>query len=264
MGPRRPAGPPEEDPLTAAPSSTLISLTPLLPVVLLLMVACGALVAWFGRLGHGRAIVTASARGALQLGAVSAVIAWVIASSAAVAGFLLVMYGVAALTAGRRVTGNRTGWWAGLPIASGTVPVLALLVAGGVISTAGIVIIPITGILLGGCLTATTLAGRRALDELAQRRGEVEAALALGFGARAAALEICRPASAQALVPALDQTRTVGLVTLPGAFVGMLLGGASPIQAGIVQLVVLVALLAAEVVATLVTIELAARGCITR
>ncbi|MFI6743032.1 ABC transporter permease [Nonomuraea sp. NPDC050451] len=29
-------------------------------------------------------------------------------------------------------------------------------------------------------------------------------------------------------MPALDQTRTVGLVTLPNAFVGMLLGGASP------------------------------------
>ena len=128
------------------------------------------------------------------------------------------------------------------------------------VSTAGIVIIPVTGILLGGCLTATTLAGRRAVDELVQRAGEVEAALALGFTPRDAALEICRPAVAQALAPALDQTRTVGLVTLPGAFVGMLLGGASPIQAGIVQLVMLVALLAAEAVAIIVTIELAARG----
>jgi len=35
-------------------------------------------------------------------------------------------------------------------------------------------------------------------------------------------------AAALALVPGLDQTRTVGLVTLPGAFVGVLLAGASP------------------------------------
>lgn len=80
------------------------------------------------------------------------------------------------------------------------------------------------------------------------------------FLPRDAALEIRRPAAAGALVPALDQTRTVGLVTLPGAFVGMPLGGASPIQAGLVQFVVLVALLAAEAVAVLVTVELAARG----
>jgi putative ABC transport system permease protein len=56
----------------------------------------------------------------------------------------------------------------------------------------------------------------------------------------------------------------VGLVTLPGAFVGMLIGGASPIEAGIVQLVVLVALLAAEATAILVTVELVAQGRFAR
>jgi putative ABC transport system permease protein len=232
----------------------------MLPVALLALVALGTLVAWQGRLGHARAIVTASLRAVVQLGAVSAVIAWVVTYSAAVAAFLLLMYGVAALTAGRRITRGRSGWRAGAPIAAGTVPVLAVLGGSGVISADGIVVIPVAGILLGGCLTATTLAGRRAMDELTQRKGEVEAALSLGFSPRDAAMEICRPAASQALVPALDQTRTVGLVTLPGAFVGMLLGGASPVDAGIVQLVVLVALLAAQAIATVVTIELAARG----
>jgi putative ABC transport system permease protein len=82
----------------------------------------------------------------------------------------------------------------------------------------------------------------------------------LGFSDRDAVLEICRPSAAQALVPALDQTRTVGLVTLPGAFVGMLLGGATPIAAGAVQLFVLVALLAVETVAVVLALELIARG----
>ncbi|GGM62291.1 hypothetical protein GCM10010106_05430 [Thermopolyspora flexuosa] len=93
-----------------------------------------------------------------------------------------------------------------------------------------------------------------------RRRGEAEAAPALGLLPRAAALEICRPAAAQALVPALDQTRTVGLVALPGAFVGVLLGGASPLEAGPVRLVVPISLLAAEAVAVPATVELAARG----
>ncbi|SDZ34135.1 putative ABC transport system permease protein [Saccharopolyspora shandongensis] len=51
---------------------------------------------------------------------------------------------------------------------------------------------------------------------------------------------------------------------MPGAFVGMLLGGASPIQAGIVQLYVLVALLAVESVAILIVLEIIARGLLTR
>ena len=62
----------------------------------------------------------------------------------------------------------------------------------------------------------------------------------------------------EALVPALDQTRTTGLVTLPGAFVGALFGGASPLTAARFQLVVLVGLLAAESVAAVVLLRLLA------
>ncbi|MGV9304655.1 MULTISPECIES: ABC transporter permease [unclassified Nonomuraea] len=236
-----------------------LTLTPALAVTVVLLAGGGAAVARLGGLGHARAVLTASLRAALQLGAVSLVITWVIGAPPAVAGFLLVMYGVAAVTAGRRISKERP-WPAALPIAAGTLPVLVALFGTGVAPMRGVTVIPIAGILLGGCLTATALAGRRALDELRQRKGEVEAALSLGFLDRDANLEICRPAAAQALIPALDQTRTVGLVTLPGAFVGMLLGGARPLEAGVVQLVVLVALLAAEAVAVLVTVELVARG----
>jgi putative ABC transport system permease protein len=138
-----------------------------------------------------------------------------------------------------------------------------LLLGSGLLPWQGLSVIPVAGILIGGALTATSLAGRRTLDELRQRRGEVEAALALGFEDRDARLEICRTAAATSLVPALDQTRTVGLVTLPGAFVGMLLGGASPLEAGSVQLFVLVALLLVEAVAILLVLELVGRGAVT-
>jgi putative ABC transport system permease protein len=120
--------------------------------------------------------------------------------------------------------------------------------------------VPIAGILIGGAMTATSLAGRRALETLRARRGEYEAALALGFLRRDAVLLICRPSAGDALVPALDQTRTVGLVTLPGAFVGVLLGGATPVQAGATQVLVLIALLVVEAVAALVVLELIALG----
>src|SRR3712207_9056160 len=84
----------------------------------------------------------------------------------------------------------------------------------------------------------TTLFRSRLREELAARRGEVEAALALGLVQRDAVHEVLRPAASTALVPPLDQTRTVGLVTLPGAFVGVLLGGGSPMEAGAAQLLV--------------------------
>ncbi len=66
--------------------------------------------------------------------------------------------------------------------------------------------IPITGILIGGTLTATSLAGHLAVEELAQRRGEVEAALSVGLSDRDGALELRRAQAATALISALDQT----------------------------------------------------------
>jgi putative ABC transport system permease protein len=62
----------------------------------------------------------------------------------------------------------------------------------------------------------------------------------------------------------MDQTRTVGLVTLPGAFVGVLLGSGDPLQAAAAQVLVLIGLLAAEGVAVVTTVELVARGLIRR
>ncbi|WP_327367199.1 ABC transporter permease [Streptomyces sp. NBC_01217] len=235
-----------------------------LGVVLALLLVAAAAVAALASLGRSREILLAGLRAAVQLAAVSLLIGWVVRSLPPLLAFVALMYAVAVRTAGRRVTGNRTWWWAALPIGAGVAPVVALLLLTGLVPVRGIALIPVTGILIGGALTATVLGGRRALDELTTRRGEVEAGMALGLLDRDARLEIARPAAADALLPGLDQTRTVGLVTLPGAFVGMLLGGASPVQAGAVQLFVLVALMAVQAVAVTTVLELVARGRLHR
>lgn len=233
---------------------------PKLAVALVLLTAAAATVATVGRLGHGRQIAVAATRAALQLAAVSLLITAIVTARWATAAFVILMCVVAASTSGRRITGGRHGWSAGVPITTASLTVVAALLAAGVVPPRGIAVIPVAGILIGGAMTATSLAGRRFNDDLRSRRGEVEAALALGLLPRDAALLVCRPAASQALIPALDQTRTVGLVTLPGAFVGALLGGASPLTAGITQLFVLVGLLAVEATAVVITVELMARG----
>jgi putative ABC transport system permease protein len=213
---------------------------------------------------HARAVAFAGVRATAQLAAVSLLIGWVIGAVPTLLAFVLLMYAVAVRTAGRRITGNRTWWWAAAPIAAGVGPVLVVVLLTGLVPLKGITLVPVAGILIGGAMTGTALAGRRALDEMRTRRGEVEAALSLGLMPREARLEIIRPAAVDALVPGLDQTRTVGLVTLPGAFVGMLLGGASPLMAGAVQLFVLIALMLVQTVAVAVVLELIARGRLHR
>jgi putative ABC transport system permease protein len=249
-----------------------------LAVVLVVLTLTAAGLARLGGLPVWGAVIRANARAVLQLTVVSLVIVGVLRSWWLTAAFGVLMYGVAAFTSGRRIGASPAGppraatpWRIGagtpaalLAIGAGVAPVLAVLLSTGLVPVVPVAVVPIVGILVGGAMTATSLSGRRALDELTSRYGEYEAALALGFTERDAALEVCRPPAAQGLVPALDQTRTVGLVTLPGAFVGALLGGAGPVQAGAIQLLVLVALLAVETTAVLVVVELVARRILRR
>jgi len=241
-----------------------VVLGPMLAVVLVVLVALGAVVLWLGELGDARAVVIAAVRAVAQLAAVSFVITAILRSGWWTALFVLLMFAVAAVTSARRIGALRDLAWIALAIAAGVAPVLAVILGSGVLPLRPIAVVPIAGIVIGGAMTATSQAARRALDELRTRHGEYEAALALGFLRRAAALEICRPSAGQALIPALDQTRTVGLVTLPGAYVGVLLGGASPVQAGVTQVLVLIGLLAAEAVAVLVIVQLVAAGLVAR
>ncbi|RZQ62970.1 ABC transporter permease [Amycolatopsis suaedae] len=241
-------------------SGASINAGPVLAVVLALLAVLAAVVVWRGGLGDGRHVLLAAVRAVVQLAVVSLVITAILRSGWWTGLFVTFMFTVAAATAARRVGSWRELPWTATAIAAGVAPVLAAVLVSGTVPWRPIAVVPIAGIIIGGAMTAASQAARRALDELRNRHGEYEAALALGLLPRSAALEICRPSAGHALIPGMDQTRTVGLVTLPGAYVGMLLGGASPVQAGVAQLVVLIGLLAAQALAVLVTVELVAVG----
>jgi len=251
-------------------SSSVVDLGPRLAVVLVALTGLAAVGGRLSGLGLDRPVVVAAVRATVQLAAVSAVLLAVVRSLWLSAAFVLLMLTVASLTSAGRITGTRLRDGRGaarllpvaLPILGGALPVVTLVLASGAVPLRGEAVIPIAGILIGGAMTATSLAGRRLRDELTDRRGELEAALALGLFRRDAVMLIARPVAATALVPPLDQTRTVGLVTLPGAFVGVLLGGGSPLEAGAAQLLVLVGLLATEVLAVWAVTELIARGAL--
>jgi len=250
---------------TALPSAALVSVEGTwgllrLGVVVVVCAGLAAALNRWGRLGHARDDLVAAARATVQLTLVGLVIAAVLRSWPLTLAFIAVMLTVASVTAGRRLVGGGPWCWAFVPVLAAAVPVSAGLVLSGLVPHQTIAVVPVVGILVGGAMTATTIAGKRSLDALRNRRGEYEAALSIGLDDRDAALLVARDDAALALVPGLDQTRTVGLVTLPGAFVGMLLGGASPLQAAAVQLLVLVGLLLVQSVAVLVTVELVARG----
>lgn len=240
--------------------STLLNIGPAAWMLLAALLAAAALVSSLVLERSPGAVLAAGVRAVVQLAVVALLISQLARHPAAALGFVGLMFTVASLTAGRRVAAGPRGALMALPLAAGVLPVLGLMLAAGVLPFTALALIAVAGQLIGGAMTAATLAGRRILAELHQRRGEVEAALALGFEAPDARLLVARPVAGEALVPALDQTRTVGMVTLPGAFVGLILGGASPLDAALVQLLVLVALLAVEALAIAVVLHGCARG----
>lgn len=245
-------------------SSSLVNPGVALFVLCVVMVALTAVVYRLTGLGKSLTAPWAAARGALQLAAVSLVLAAALAHLWSSFLVLVVMFGAAAVTAGRRARAGRSAAWLAFALASGVGVVVPLMLVSGVVPLTGVALVPIGGIVLGNAMTATALAAKRGLDAIDQRWGEVEAGLSLGFSVRDARMEVVGPAASDALLPGLDQTRTVGLVTLPGAFVGVLLATGSAVQAGAVQILVLVGLLLAQTCSVTVAVELVARGIVRR
>lgn len=196
----------------------------------------------------------AMARAAVQLLLVALVIAWVFRHPEGAVLYLAVMIVAATATSARRIgCGRRLAPRVGLAIAVGAAVAMAPVLASGALPLQSSSIVPFAAQIIGGSMTAASLTGSRLRDDVAQDWDQVEGWLSLGATARQAVSGFGRVAIARALIPAIDQTRSAGLVTLPGAFVGLLLGGASPADAAVVQLLVLAGLLAAETVSAVVT-----------
>ncbi|XP_038980165.1 uncharacterized protein LOC108511366 isoform X1 [Phoenix dactylifera] len=81
----------------------------------------------------------------------------------------------------------------------------------------------------------------------------VETALALGATPRQATLQQVKRSLTIALSPVVDNAKTVGLISLPGAMTGLIMGGASPLEAIQLQIVVMNMLMGASTVSSILS-----------
>lgn len=133
------------------------------------VVAATCAVAALTRLGQARQIATAATRAAVQLAAVGLALdsrAWSLVG-------VCVMVAVPAGTSARRLGRfPRASLIAGASIAAPAGLVLGCLLLSSAPPATGTAVLPVGGILVGGAMTAATLAGRRLLAELRKRHGE--------------------------------------------------------------------------------------------
>ena len=140
-----------------------------------------------------------------------------------------------------------------LGIGAGTSATLGVLVVGGVIDTAPTVLVPIGGMVVSGAMQASSLTLTSLRRAAVEQRPAVEAALSLGLSARDAFAAHLRAAVRTAMVPTVDSTKVVGLISLPGTMTGLIIAGVEPLQAIRYQIIVMYMLLAAWAVSALVT-----------
>lgn len=241
--------------------SSLTRVPPLqdyLPTLLCLavLVSLSAAVLAGARVPGTYAPALAVLRGGTQLMAIGLILGGVITDGRWVGFALVVMFTVATVTATRRI-----GWspdrflLAAASMALGVGATLAIVFATGALDFTPRYVLAMGGIVIGNVMTITSLGGRRFIESVGEQWELVEGWLALGASHRQATRDLARRAMASALIPSIDQTRTAGLVTLPGAFVGAIFGGISPLDAGRFQVLVLAAVMAAGSLTAVATIH---------
>jgi putative ABC transport system permease protein len=113
---------------------------------------------------------------------------------------------------------------------------------------------------IGNAMTSCGLVLARLGDEIKQGRPQIEAALALGATSRQAIAPQLRRVLKNGLLPVIDSTKIVGIIQLPGTMTGMILGGASPLEAVQTQIIVLYMLLGGSTFAGLIAALAGYRG----
>lgn len=229
----------------------------------LALVAAAVAIAWRQRLHLAREITIAAARAGIQLAAVGAILLLVFthAGLAGAAGWLAIMVLIAGQVAARRAWGlPRALPVATAAVAAATAATMGTLLALGVVSTQARVVIPVGGMIVSGAMAAAAVTLARLREEAAAARPAIEARLCLGQPATGAFAPHLHTALRTALIPAIDSTKTVGLISLPGAMTGLILAGVSPLTAIRYQIVVMYMLLAAAALAALIAARLAARA----
>ena len=215
------------------------------------------------RLGLTRELAVAAIRAFVQLLVVGALLLIVFERGglAAAFGWLAIMVVIGGFVAGRRAAQlprSVRSAMAAIAIAVGVT--VGVLLAFQVIAATPEVVIPVGGMVVSGAMAAAALTLRRIQESARDQRERVEARLSLGLTTAEAFAPEQRDAVRTALIPAIDTTKVVGLISLPGAMTGLILAGVDPLEAIRYQIVVMYMLLAAASLASFLSAKFAHRS----
>ncbi|KAK9985395.1 hypothetical protein SO802_030346 [Lithocarpus litseifolius] len=226
------------------------------PLAATMVVVMAVLLSYLQKLGLEREMIYSITRAFLQLSIIGFVLQFIFSRENSLWIILayLFMVSVAGYTAGQRAKHVPRGKYvAGASILAGTAVTMFLLLVLHVFPFTPRYIIPVAGMMVGNAMTVTGVTMKRLRDDIRTQMNLVETALALGATPRQATLQQVKRALVIALSPVLDNAKTVGLITLPGAMTGLIMGGASPLEAIQLQIVVMNMLVGASTVSSIMS-----------
>ncbi|KAL0344589.1 UNVERIFIED_CONTAM: protein ALUMINUM SENSITIVE 3 [Sesamum radiatum] len=226
------------------------------PTAALAVVAMAVLLSYVQKLGLEAEMAYSIFRAFLQLSVIGFVLQFIFNQKNAVWIVMayLFMVSVAGYTAGQRAKHVPRGKYvAGVSILAGTSITMFMLVVLRVFPFTPRYIIPVAGMMVGNAMTVTGVTMKKLRDDIKIQMSLVETALALGATPRQATLQQVKRALVIALSPVLDNAKTVGLISLPGAMTGLIMGGASPLEAIQLQIVVMNMLIGASTVSSIMS-----------
>jgi putative ABC transport system permease protein len=120
-------------------------------------------------------------------------------------------------------------------------------------SALGSFVIPVGSMVVFFAMRESGVALERLKSDLLKSKGEIEAALALGATPIRSIRGLLRDSFRASLVPTINRVAVLGIVTIPGLMSGMIIGGASPIEAAVNQIIVFMMLLTAAFFTSILT-----------
>lgn len=231
-----------------------------IPVILasLVLVAIAVAISLRLRVGVERSIAWAAIRATVQLIAVGLLFRLIFQSSLAELWAWLWVTAMAAVSVAvilRRAPQVPGLVWPAIAAVAGSAVLSVMVIFGfGVLELEPVRLVVIVGITLGNAMPSAVGGVAQTVALVRNRPGEIEALLALGMQ-RPHVVRYVAPQSARlALVPHIERTKVVGLIALPGAMTGLLLAGVDPLDAVVLQLLVMLIVLGAVAVSVLATV----------
>lgn len=145
-------------------------------------------------------------------------------------------------------------------IAIGTIITLSILILSGDIKYEPYQIIPVGGMIISNAMVALGLCFKQMTSDFKNKREEVETKLSLGADILPASIEIIRDSIRTGMLPTIDSTKTLGIVSLPGMMTGLILAGTSPVSAIKYQIMVTFMLLSTTSIASFIACYLCYKG----